>query len=261
MPEEQHRRTRRAATAVRTAALWAAVRDLVAERADALGRPLRVLDLGGGTGELAVPLAELGTGLVADVTVVDPSPDALAALARRAADSGVHTRVHGRQGDADTLADLLPERAFDLVCCHGVLEVVDDPAATLAVLATSLADDGYLSLLVAGRLAAVWARALAGELGQAHTALTSPDGRWGAHDPLPRRFDLAQLRGLVEDAGLQVQRWHGIRLLADLVPSTAVDTDAERAALIALEDGLAGHAAYPFLGELGAALHVLARRG
>ena len=116
-------------------------------------------------------------------------------------------------------------------------------------------------MLVAGRLAAVWARALAGELSQAHTALTSPDGRWGAHDPLPRRFDLAQLRGLVEDAGLQVQRWHGIRLLADLVPSTAVDTDAERAALIALEDGLAGHAAYPFLGELGAALHVLARRG
>ena len=264
MSEEQQRRARRAATAVRTAALWGAIRDLVTERADALGRPLRVLDLGGGTGELAVPLAELGPDLVAAVTVVDPSPDALAALARRAAESGVHTRVHGSQGDADTLADLLPEhaqRAFDLVCCHGVLEVVDDPAATLAVLADALADDGHLSLLVAGRLAAVWARALAGEFGQAHTALTSADGRWGIHDPLPRRFDLAQLRGLVEDAGLQMQHWHGIRLLADLVPSTAVDTDAERAALIALEDALAGHAAYPFLGEFGAALHVLARRG
>jgi len=53
VPEEQQRRARRAATAVRTAALWGAVRDLVVERADALGRPLRVLDLGGGTGELA----------------------------------------------------------------------------------------------------------------------------------------------------------------------------------------------------------------
>ena len=149
----------------------------------------------------------------------------------------------------------------DLVCCHGVLEVVDDPTATLRVLADALADDGHLSLLVAGRLATVWARALAGEFGQAHTALTSPDGRWGAHDPLPRRFDLAQLRALVESAGLQVEHWHGVRLLADLVPSTSIDTDAERAALVALEEALAGHPAYPFLGELGAALHLLARRG
>ena len=216
MSEEQQRRARRAATGVRTAALWAAVKDLV---------------------------------------------DALAALGRRAAESGVQARVHGSQGDADTLADLLPERAFDLVCCHGVLEVVDDPTATLRVLADALADDGHLSLLVAGRLATVWARALAGEFGQAHTALTSPDGRWGAHDPLPRRFDLAQLRALVESAGLQVEHWHGVRLLADLVPSTSIDTDAERAALVALEEALAGHPAYPFLGELGAALHLLARRG
>jgi hypothetical protein len=102
---------------------------------------------------------------------------------------------------------------------------------------------------------------LAGELGQARTALTSPDGRWGAHDPLPRRFDLAQLRALVEAAGLHVEHWHGVRLLADLVPSTAVDTDVDRAALLALEEALAGHAAYPFLGELGAGLHLLARRG
>ncbi len=246
---------------MRTAALWAAVRDLVSERAAALGRPLRVLDLGGGTGELAVPLAELGPALVAEVSVVDPSPDALAALHRRAAESGVADRVHGSQGDADTLAELLPERAFDLVCCHGVLEVVDDPAATLRVLADALASDGHLSLLVAGRLAAVWSRALAGELGQAHHALTSPDGRWGGTDPLPRRFDLAQLRALVAGAGLVLERWHGVRLLGDLVPSHAVDTDADRAALVALEEALAGHPAYPFLGELGAALHLLARRG
>ena len=116
-------------------------------------------------------------------------------------------------------------------------------------------------MLVAGRLATVWARALAGELVQAHAALTSPDGRYGPHDPLPRRFDLHELRGLVETAGLAVEHWHGTRLLADLVPSAAVDTDAERAALVALEQALTGHPAYPFLGELGAGLHVLARRG
>ncbi|MBK8469581.1 MAG: class I SAM-dependent methyltransferase [Actinomycetales bacterium] len=260
MPELQQRRARRAASSARTAVLWAAVRELVETSAARLGRPLRVLDLGGGTGELAVPLAELGPTLVADVTVVDPSPDALAALGRRAGESGVQDRVQAHQGDADTLAELLPGRQFDLVCCHGVLEIVDDPVATLRVLAGALVDDGHLSLLVAGRLAAVWARALAGELEQACTVLTSADGRWGLHDPLPRRFDLAQLRELVVAAGLELDSWHGTRLLGDLVPSNAIDTEADRAALLGLEEALAGHPAYPFLGELGAGLHLLARR-
>ena len=72
MFEEQrlHRRGPARASAVSTA---------VGELADAcqarLGRSLEVLDLGGGTGGVAVLLAERGHR----VTVVDPSPDALAA--------------------------------------------------------------------------------------------------------------------------------------------------------------------------------------
>ncbi|MGB8385790.1 MAG: class I SAM-dependent methyltransferase [Dermatophilaceae bacterium] len=259
MPEQQ-RRARRAATALRTAALWVAVQELAQQRVAALGRPLRVLDLGGGTGELAVPLAGLGPDTTAEVTVVDPSPDALAALERRAAEAGAAERVVGIQGDADTLADVLPHRSFDLVCCHGVLEVVDDPAATLRATAEALAPDGHLSLLVAGRLAAVVARTLAGEFERAHALLTSDDGRWGPSDPLPRRFDVHQLEDLVTAAGLRVLYWHGIRLLSDLVPPHCVDTDAERAALLALEEALAEHPAYDFLGQLGAGLHLVAVR-
>ncbi len=258
MPE--HRRARRAATALRTAALWDAVRDLAFRRVDALGRPLSVLDLGGGTGELAVLLAELGPQATAEVTVVDPSPDALAALERRATEAGIAGRVVGIQGDADTLADVLPHRSFDLVCCHGVLEVVDDPAATLAAITAALAAGGHVSLLAAGRLAAVVARALAGQFERADAVLTSPEGRWGPSDPLPRRFDLPQLEALAVAAGLQVVRWNGIRLLSDLVPPSCVDTDAERAALLALEKALTGHPAYGFLGQLGAGLHVVASR-
>ena len=44
--------------------------------------PVRVLDLGGGTGGQALRLVQAGH----DVTVVDPSLDALAALGRRAAE-------------------------------------------------------------------------------------------------------------------------------------------------------------------------------
>ena len=69
-----------------------------------LGDPCGSLDLGGGTGGLAVPLAELGH----HVTVVDPSPDALAALARRAGEAGVADRVTAVQGDADTCSRCTP---------------------------------------------------------------------------------------------------------------------------------------------------------
>lgn len=258
MPEEL-RRSRRAGIGLRTAALWSSVHDLVQTQAAACQRALRILDLGGGTGELAVPLAGLGPHLVQSVTVVDPSPDALAALERRAGESGIPDCVVALQGDADTLAELLPGREFDLVCCHGVLEFVDDPLASLRSLAAVLAPGGVVSLLVAGRLAGVLHRALAGDFTGATAILETPDGRWGPGDPLPRRFDLSQVRSLAAAAGLQVQTWHGVRLLSELVPSAHADTEQAKTALLGLEECLAGHPAYPWLGELGAALHVVAR--
>lgn len=254
MPEEQ--RLARRATTWRSAALWAAVSGVVTRRARELGRPLRVLDLGGGTGGVAVPLA----GANHHVTVVDPSPNALAALQRRAVDSGAAERITALQGDADTLAQLLPERGFDLVCCHGVLEVVDDPEVTLAAVAEALAGDGYLSLLVAGRLAAVLAKTLAGEFSTAAALLSSESGSWGAGDPLRRRFDVPGLDALLRTTGLVTEVCHGVRLFSDLVPSAYLDTDADRTALLDLEQAAVTHPDYAFLTELGAGLHVLARR-
>ncbi len=256
MADDQRQTRRAGATSFRMQAIWSTVGDLARSRAEHLGRPLRVLDLGGGTGGLAVPLAELGH----QITVIDPSPDALAALERRAAESGVGDRITARQGDADTLAEVRPPEGFDLVCCHGVLEVVDDPAATLAAVAVAVAPDGHLSLLVAGRLAVVLAKAIAGDFTQAREALTSVDGRWGSNDPLPRRFDIAQLESLLDRAGFTSEHIHGVRLFGDLVPAGTIDSPADRAALLELEEAVVEHPAYAFLGGLGAGIHVLARR-
>src|SRR5690606_3836897 len=82
--------------ATRTAVLWDAVRERLSG-----DRPRVVLDVGGGTGGFAVRVAALGrgTGVEHRVTVVDPSPDALAALDRRAREQGVDDLVTGVQGD------------------------------------------------------------------------------------------------------------------------------------------------------------------
>ena len=68
---------------VRFSLVWDVLRDVVAARMADTGRQvLDIVDVGGGTGGLAVPFAALGH----NVTVVDPSPDALAAAQRRAAE-------------------------------------------------------------------------------------------------------------------------------------------------------------------------------
>jgi methylase of polypeptide subunit release factors len=78
------------------------VRELVLDALESVrGRAgeARVLDCGGGSGRLAVPLAVAG----AYVTVIDISVDALAVLRRRAVESGVADRIVPVQGDVEAL--------------------------------------------------------------------------------------------------------------------------------------------------------------
>jgi len=226
--------------AARDAVVWDAVLPAIDAGSD-------VVDVGGGTGGFAVRVAELG----ARVTVVDPSPDALAALGRRAREVGVS--VSAQQGDLSTLLDVVGPDSADMVLCHGVLEVVDDPRAALATLRTVLRPDGVLSLLVAQRHAAVITRAMAGHFPQALAMLESGsggDGRTG------HRFTAPELTELVTDAGFGVRSVHGIRVFADLVPGSLLDLEpGATAALLELERAVAERSEYL---PLATQLHVLA---
>ena len=240
---------------VRTAVVWDLLSAALAERSTATGRrSLTVLDAGGGTGSFAVPLAELGHR----VTVVDPSPDALAALARRVAEAGVQDRVTGTQGDAGDLPGLVEPGSADAVLCHDVLEVVEDPAAALAAAVGCLAPGGVLSLLAANRDASVLAKALTGHLAEARHALADPAGRWGPADPVPRRFCVEELRGLLRGAGAPVVDLHGIRIFSDLVPGALLDEPGAVAELLALETAAAAH---PGFLAVATQFHLLGRRG
>lgn len=231
----------------RTAVVWDELRDLAPG-----GTPLDVVDVGGGTGGFAVPLARLGHR----VTVVDPSPDALAALQRRAGEAGVE--VHAVQGDAAALLDVVEAGSADLVLCHGVLEHVDDPVPAATALAAVLRQGGTLSLLVASRNAVVLARAVAGRFAEARHALDDPDGRWGPGDPLPRRFTEPVLTAMLTEAGLRVDAVQGVRTVADLVPGALVDGEPGAGdALVELETATAH---LPEFRALATQLHVRAVR-
>jgi S-adenosylmethionine-dependent methyltransferase len=234
----------------RSAAVWVALDPVVGA-----GRPLRVLDVGGGSGNFAVPLAQLGH----DVTVVDPSADALATLQRRAGTAGVGERVRGVQGDGDRLHEVLLEddgydTAYDLALCHSVLEVVDDPAATLGQIAGALRSGGLVSVATVNRAGAVLARALAGHPVEALALLEDRDPAPGRARPARRRFDPAGLLALVQGAGLQPGTWRGVPVVADLLgAASGADPDAVRR----LELALAETSPYR---DVATGLHLLAAR-
>jgi len=208
-----------------------------------------VVDIGGGTGGFAVRVAELGHR----VTVIDPSPDALAALGRRADESGVANLVTGQQGDLASLPDLVPAGSADVVLCHGVLEIVDDPTGALATIARVLRPGGSLSLLVSQRHAAVVARAMAGHFNQARALLDDPTA--GA---ATRRFTADEVTSVLDQAGFDIAAVHAVRVFADLVPSTLVDLEPGAAtALIELEQAVANRPEYL---ALAAQVHVVATR-
>jgi SAM-dependent methyltransferase len=232
---------RRAAT--RTAVVWADLREV-------LDSPGDVLDIGGGTGGFAVRVAGLGHR----VSVIDPSPDALAALDRRAQESGVADRVTGQQGDLSSLLDVVPAASVDVVLCHGVLEYVDDPAAALATIGAVLRPGGTLSLLVAQRHAAVVARAMAGHFTQARALLDPSPGVGKAG----RRFTHDEVTSLLSDAGFIPESVHGVRVFADLVPGALLDLEPGAGqALVDLEKAVATRPEYL---PLATQVHVVAHR-
>nr|WSZ95579.1 methyltransferase domain-containing protein [Streptomyces sp. NBC_00857] len=240
---------------LRTAVVWEVLKDALDRRVKAAGTDaLDVLDTGGGTGNFAVPVARLGHR----VTVVDPSPNALFALERRAAEAGVAERVRGVQGDIHGLFDVVERGGFDAVLCHGVLEYVDDPAEGVRNAVDALRPAGALSLLAAGLGGAVLARALAGHFAEARQALADPAGRWGEGDPVPRRFTAEQLTDLVGDAGLTVGSVHGVRVFSDLVPGGLVDT--QPGALDALLELETAAAELPAFHSVATQLHVLGEK-
>ena len=238
----------------RTAVVWGVLlRDALVTygRPDDSTHPLDIVDVGGGTGGFAVPLAEAGHR----VTVVDPSPDALASLLRRAGETGAAVRAV--QGDAAGLLEVVDAGSADLVLCHGVLEHVEEVRPAVESLVAVLRPGGTLSVLAAHRNAAVVARAMAGRFAEARHILDDPHGRWGQGDPLPRRFTEAGLLSVLGAAGLEVGSVHGVRTLADLAPgadSAEADPVEELVELELATTGLAEFRA------VATQLHVLASR-
>ncbi|GAB4006565.1 hypothetical protein GCM10029992_57710 [Glycomyces albus] len=150
----------------------------------------------------------------------------MASLRQRAADAGVTDRVTAVQADADEIPEVIEPESADLVLCHSVLEMIEDPELAIEALAGACAQGGAVSILVANRIAAVLSRALTGHFATALDLLVDVDGIADGKDTLKRRFETATLTALIGRSGLVTEQVHGVGVVGDLIPASAAEAEA-----------------------------------
>jgi S-adenosylmethionine-dependent methyltransferase len=215
--------------------------------------PARVVDAGGGTGQMAVPLARLGYL----TTVVDTSAAMLATCAQRAAGDGpeLAARVATVQGDVVELPSLLGAGSQDAALCHEVVTCVEDAAGVLEALAGVLRPDGVLSLTFANR---DWLVLRAGRRGDYTGALRLLEGHGSLSEQRHQAHCAMTTEQLVSDfakAGFDLVGAYGVGVFAE-----GRDDEAEGAApraLLELERRVAGREPYRSGAQV---VHLVGRR-
>ena len=214
-----------------TATPWARIRydvvaDVLRRQCADLGDGLRVLDVGGGDGMDAVPLAAAGHA----VTIVDPSASWLAEAQRRAGEAGtILTTVAGGLDD-------LPAGEWDLVLCHFVLRYRPARTRDVAALAARVRRGGRLSVMDANPAGRVLRALVTGGPGAASTELHAERVEVQTFGTDARKVCADEVEREAGESGLAVVGRFGNRIANDLL----VDDDAKRDpayydALLALE--------------------------
>ena len=193
---------------------------------------LCALDVGGGTGALAVRLARIGFNVI----LLDPSPPMLDLARSAAREAGVAESIDLRLGDAGQIAKLFEAGSFDAILCHNVLEFVDDPGAVLGDVARMMrGPSAILSILVRSRAGEVFKAALqTGDLAAAENGLTAEWGEESLYGGKVRLFSADSLGVLLQEASLATAAQRGVRVLADYLPGQ-ISRSAEYGRIFSLE--------------------------
>jgi S-adenosylmethionine-dependent methyltransferase len=215
---------------------------------------LRALDIGGGTGAIAVRLAQLGV----HVTLLDSSSTMLDLAKRAAREAGVAAKIVLKHGDAAQAANLFCTGSFDVVLCHNVLEYVEDPGAVLRAAAQLMGDpSAILSVLVRNQAGEVLKAAIqTGDLAAAEHTLTAEWGREPLFGSRVRLFTADSLRAMLKAASLVVAAERGVRVIADYLPPK-VSRTAEYEGILELERKLGSR---PEFAAVARYAHYLTRR-
>ncbi|MFC6286574.1 class I SAM-dependent methyltransferase [Nocardioides sp. GCM10027113] len=236
---------------------FAVVQETLRRQTEALGASnggLRVLDVGGGDGRDAVPLAEAGH----HVTVLDPAPSWLAEARRRAAAARVADRLTTIEGSIDDLSAAGDN--YDLVLCHFVLHYrpAEADAGDLERLAATLRPGGRLSVMAPNAHARVIMRLTREGPDAALAELDSAAFESTTFATTGRSITAEETEATLTRLGMAPVGRYAARVVNDYVPDDTLKADPDYyASLERLELALCDRE--PFI-RLGALWQVVAER-
>ncbi len=215
---------------------------------------LRALDLGCGTGAMAVRLARLGI----HVTLLDASESMLDLATRAAREAGVTERITLKHGAAAQFEDLFHAECFDVILCHNILEYVDDPGAVLGSAARALRDSSsMISLLVRNQAGEVLKAAIQeGDLAAAERDLSAEWGSESLYGGKVRLFTAEGVQAMLLESSLAVTAKRGVRVISDYLPR-AISQNDEYKRILAFERKLGSR---PEFAAIARYTHCLAHR-
>lgn len=212
----------------------------------------RILDVGGGAGQLALLLASDGHS----VTLMDPSMRMLEAAHEAVADAPatVGQRVTVMEGDASDARHLDEYGSFDAVFCHAVAPYVEDLDGLVADVVGSARPGGLVSIVVKNRDALAMRPALEGRWEDALNAFDAP-GDAGGLGVVNRAHTRIEVEDALTAAGADVVAWYGIRVMSDAMTS---DPDVDLDLVLPVEREAGRRDPYRGVARL---LHLVARFG
>lgn len=202
---------------IREIIVWQELEKIIASYPQ--GKPLKILDAGGGQGQIACKLAKLGH----QVTLCDISTQMLAQAKEQAKQENLTlTCIHSSIQQLETIIDA----PFDLVICHAVLEWVADPIVLIASLKKYLKANGYLSLMFYNYHALLFKTVTLGNFGYTQTGLAKRKKKTLSPD-FPRVPN--EVYSWLNDLNFIIIQKTGIRIFHDyLINKNKVQTDFEQ---------------------------------
>ena len=230
---------------LRQAILWQDLDILLAEMNDG---PLRVLDAGGGEGQTAIRMAQLGH----HVTLCDVSQEMLKRAQAAAEEKGVSGNMHFVHCPVQEIAQHLAS-PVDLILFHAVLEWVADPVAVLQKLWTVLRSGGALSLMFYNADGLLMHNMVAGNFDYVQVGMPKRKKRTLSPDH-PRAP--AEVYRWLEQIGWQITGKTGVRVFHDYLRDK---TQQQRSFEMLLELETRYCRQEPYI-SLGRYIHVTARK-
>lgn len=171
-------------------------------------KPLHILDIGGGAGQMALWCASLGH----HVTLLDQSAPLLEKAHSAAQAAGLSQTFNCIEGNALSLPLSIQAQSYDLVLCHAVLEWVEQGEALFRACIGNLKTSGYLSFMFYNRLALEFTQHVFGNFAYVDAGLVAKK-RAKLTPDYPR--DLAWVQNQANTYRLNAAKISGIRCFYD----------------------------------------------